>query len=131
MKAMSFSIQERMTGVPQLLAARVAHDDAVERGRFAGFRVAVVGAHGVDLDVRALRVDELLVQKGAVAPHAVLLGVVLGRLVADLPEEALAAAARAHGVVDVDVVVVRVDGLLHEGLLHLDAVDDDVVVVLL
>ncbi|KAJ8575995.1 hypothetical protein ON010_g3218 [Phytophthora cinnamomi] len=119
--------------VPDLLAVGIAHHAAVQHGGLARLRVRVVRADRVHLDVGALRGQELLVDVRALAvagAHLVDLRVVLAGAVADLAEEAFAAAAGAHGVVDVDVVVLAVHGLLHERLVDAHAVHLDEVVAL-
>lgn len=46
---------------------------------------------------------------------------------ANLPEQPLASTARRRRIVDVDVVILRRDGLLHERLVEGDAIDLDMV----
>ncbi|KAI3482841.1 hypothetical protein L1887_54401 [Cichorium endivia] len=115
--------------VADLLAVWVAFDDAVDDGRLAGLCMDKVRADGVDLDVLCIvDVHELLVDVRAVGARVDEVGVVLGRLVADLAEEATTSAALGLGEVDVDVVVLARDGLLDKGLCDLVVADDELVV---
>ena len=67
-------------------------------------------------------------KKLTVAPHVPrVVRVVVSRLVLHLPEEPLDAAAHRVRVVDVDVVVLGVGGLLDERLVDADAAELDVV----
>mmetsp|Transcript_38276 Transcript_38276/g.114601 ORF Transcript_38276/g.114601 Transcript_38276/m.114601 type:complete len:303 (+) Transcript_38276:3868-4776(+) len=93
--------------------------------------MSVVGPDGVHLDVRTLCFNKFFVYVTPVPPHLVDLGVELGRTIPHLSEQFLAPSPRAGGVVDRDVVIVGVHGLLHERLVYVDAVDLDVIVVLL
>jgi len=74
-------------------------------------RAPYVRAHDVDLDVRPLCHEEGLVQIAPVAPDRVLLWIELRGGVADLAEEALAPAPKTPRVVDVHVVVLRINWL--------------------
>ena len=93
--------------------------------------MGVVGTDGVDLDVETVGRKELLVDVVPVRSGSRCRQGRTSRRVAHLPEELLAAPADVQRVVDVDVVVLCVEGLLDDGLVELDAVDRDVVVSLL
>ncbi|GIX62749.1 pepsinogen, putative [Babesia caballi] len=117
--------------VPHLLAVVVPVHLAVQRRRLARLRVREHAAHRVDLDVRAEGRHELLVDVRAVAPHGVDVRAVPRAAVVHLPEQLLAPASGVGRVVDPVVVVVCVQRLFDEGLVDLDVVVHDVVVVLL
>ena len=53
--------------IPDLLPLRIPPDHTVNNGRLASFRVSVVLAYRIDLDVlHVIYIDELLVDIGAV-----------------------------------------------------------------
>eukprot|EP00982_Pelagococcus_subviridis_P015004 31373-Pelagococcus_subviridis.AAC.6 len=121
---------------PLLFPVRVSLDAPVHDRRLPRLRVRVVGPDGVHLDVRAARGHEVLVDERLVAPHERVRpivipgrrrGVILRRLVPNLPEQRFVPAADGVRVVDAYVVVLRVRGLLHERLGHAHAVVFNVV----
>mmetsp|Transcript_16239 Transcript_16239/g.41399 ORF Transcript_16239/g.41399 Transcript_16239/m.41399 type:complete len:302 (+) Transcript_16239:1383-2288(+) len=120
-------------GVALLLAAHVALHLAVHHGRLARLGVRVLGANGVDLDVGALRLQQLLVDVRVAVVHArrVDAGVKLARAVLHLAEEPLRATTLRARVVDVDVVVLARNGFLDERLADAHAVHLEVVLRLL
>mmetsp|Transcript_15879 Transcript_15879/g.39692 ORF Transcript_15879/g.39692 Transcript_15879/m.39692 type:complete len:1113 (+) Transcript_15879:556-3894(+) len=111
-----------------LLAVRAALHAAVHHRRLPRLCMGIAWPNGVHLDVSAAGGQEVLVDVGAVAADvAGVRRVVVRALVVHLAEQLLHAAAHGVRVVDVDVVVVAVDGLLHKGLLDLGAVEHHVV----
>mmetsp|Transcript_5022 Transcript_5022/g.18093 ORF Transcript_5022/g.18093 Transcript_5022/m.18093 type:complete len:305 (+) Transcript_5022:2158-3072(+) len=119
--------QRQQHGVPDLLPVREPFHEPVHHRGLPGLCVRVVRPHRVHLDVRASGLHEPLVQEGPVPPDVSrVVRVELAALVVPLPEELLhPAVPRGDRVVDPHVVVLAVNGLLHEGLGNCRAVHRD------
>mmetsp|Transcript_44184 Transcript_44184/g.127618 ORF Transcript_44184/g.127618 Transcript_44184/m.127618 type:complete len:211 (-) Transcript_44184:412-1044(-) len=117
--------------IAHLLAVLVAIDNPVDHRALPGLRVRVLSAHCVDLYVGTLRLHEGLVEVAPIGPDGPNIRIKARGPVLNLPEEPLHAAPGARGVVDADVVVLSIEGLLDEGLRDALVADQKKVVALL
>lgn len=80
----------------------------------------------VYLDIGALGHHELLVDETAVLAQVIHVWIELRAAVVHFAEQALAASTGAHGIVNVYVVILRVDGLLDQRLVDLHTVHHNI-----
>ena len=131
-----FLVVIQIDWVPELFArVWVSLDLAINGWTATRFSMSVVSSHCVNFYVKAIGGQELLIQVAALCPNS---GLVLGRdelravglCLAE--EDGVAGATRTVvAVVDHDLVVLCIHGLLDERLFQDLAFDDDTVVVLL
>mmetsp|Transcript_930 Transcript_930/g.1933 ORF Transcript_930/g.1933 Transcript_930/m.1933 type:complete len:237 (-) Transcript_930:1588-2298(-) len=103
---------------------------SIHRRTLPRLGMPIIRTNRIHLHIRTLRLNKLLVNVTPIPSNVINFGIEFGRSIAHLAKELFAPSPGRAGVVYCNVVIVRIHGLFHEGLVDHHSIHLNVIIVL-
>ncbi len=118
-RAQEFFLRCQYDRKPFFLTTLVSIDNPIQGRWPPGLCVHIIRSNGINFNVEGISLQELLINIISISPDTILIRLVLTADVLDLAEEHFPATTHILGIVNANVMILRVERFLYEGFLQL------------